>query len=149
MARVLLAAGAHRGHDLSSVERVRLSSAPVPPALLDRLAEAFPRAVLCNAYALTESGTARTLLVGAQGHPGSVGRPVGATEVRVVGDDGSEVAEGGTGEVWLRRPGAPRRGYYRDPEATAAAFVGDWLRSGTWDTWTPKDCCTSTTARRT
>ncbi|MGI9119571.1 MAG: AMP-binding protein [Acidimicrobiales bacterium] len=130
MAQVLLAGGAHRRHDLSSVERVTLSSAPVPPALLDRLAEAFPRAVLCNAYALTESGTARTLLVGAKEHPGSVGRPVGATEVRVVDDDGSDVPDGRTGEVWLRRPGAPRRWYYGDPEATAVAFVGDWLRTG-------------------
>ncbi|MBW3575765.1 MAG: AMP-binding protein, partial [Actinobacteria bacterium] len=130
MAQVLLDSGAHRRHDLSSVERVTLSSAPTPPALLSRLAEAFPSATLCNAYALTESGTARTLLVGAERHPGSVGRPVGGTEVRVVDDSGQDVPAGGTGEIWLRRPGAPRREYYRDPEATAAAFAGDWLRTG-------------------
>ncbi len=130
MAQVLVASGAWRTSDLSSVERVTLSSAPLPPALLPALSAAFPNATLCNAYALTESGTARTLLVGAERHPGSVGRPVGGTEVRVVDDSGGDVPAGGTGEIWLRRPGAPRREYYRDPEATAAAFAGDWLRTG-------------------
>ncbi len=131
MAQVLLDSGAHRRHDLSSVERVTLSSAPTPPALLSRLAEAFPSATLCNAYALTESGTARTLLVGAQARPRSVGRPVGGTEVRVVDDHDRDVPVGVTGEIWMRRPGAPRREYHRDPEATATAFAaGDWLRTG-------------------
>jgi acyl-CoA synthetase (AMP-forming)/AMP-acid ligase II/acyl carrier protein len=130
MAQVLVASGTWRAHDLSSVERVTLSSAPLPPALLPALAEAFPRATLGNAYALTESGTARTLLLGAERRPGSVGKPVGGTEVRIVDDAGREVPAGATGEIWLRRPGAPRREYYRDPEATAAAFAGDWLRTG-------------------
>nr|MDP9020876.1 AMP-binding protein [Actinomycetota bacterium] len=130
MAQVLVASGAWRAHDLSSVERVTLSSAPLLPALLPALAEAFPGATLCNAYALTESGTARTLLVDAGHRPGSVGRPVGGTEVRVVDDSGRDVPAGGTGEIWLRRPRAPRREYYRDPESTAAAFAGDWLRTG-------------------
>ncbi len=131
MAHVLVASGAARRHDLSSVERVVLSSAPTPPAILPRLAEVFPNAVLWNTYALTEGGTARTLLVDASRRPGSVGLGVGGTEVRIVGDDGHDRPPGETGEVWLRRPGAPRRWYFRDPEATAATFVDDgWLRTG-------------------
>jgi len=129
-AHVLVASGAAGRHDLSSVERVVLSSAPTPPALLPPLAAAFPNAVLWNTYALTEGGTARTLLVDAGARPGSVGRGVGGTEVRIVDDAGHDRTVGETGEVWLRRPGAPLREYYRDPEATAAAFVDGWLRTG-------------------
>ena len=131
MAQVVLDSGAPDRHDLTSIERLTLSSAPLAPTLLDGLAEAFPRATLCNAYALTESGTARTLLVGAQDRPGSVGTPVGGSEVRVVGEDGGDVAPGTRGEIWLRHPRAPARAYYRDPEATRAAFTPDgWLRTG-------------------
>ena len=130
MAQMLLTSGAVERHDVSSVERVTLSSAPVPPALLSRLSNAFPNASVWNAYALTESGSARTLMRHDEARPGSVGRPVGQTEVRVVGEDGEDAPAGSTGEVWLRRRGAPRREYYRDPASTAAAFSGDWLRTG-------------------
>lgn len=131
MAQMLLTSKVHQRHDLSSIERVTISSAPMPPTLLPGLGGAFPSALLCNAYALTESGTARTLMVDAHVRPGSVGLPVGGTEVRIAGDDGAAVAAGGIGEIWLRRPGAPLRSYYRDAEATAAALApGGWLRTG-------------------
>ncbi len=130
MAEMILSSGAVGRHDLSSVERVILSSAPSTPSLLERLAAALPHAAIWNTYALTEAGTARTLLVYDGTRPGSVGRGVGGTEVRVVDDDGADVGPGETGEVWLRRPGAPPRRYYRDPEATAAGFAGDWVRTG-------------------
>lgn len=130
MAETILSSGAPGHHDLSSVERVVLSSAPASPALLGRLAAALPRAELWNTYALTEAGTARTLLVYDGSRPGSVGRGVGGTEVRVTDDSGADVAIGEVGEVWLRRPGAPPRFYYGDPEETAAVFIGDWVRTG-------------------
>jgi acyl-CoA synthetase (AMP-forming)/AMP-acid ligase II/acyl carrier protein len=130
MAEMLLSSGAVRRHDLSAVERVVLSSAPAPPALIEKVAAALPRAQVWNTYALTEAGTARTLMVHDGTRPGSVGRGVGGTEVRVVDDDGRDVATGETGEVWLRRPGAPVRHYYRDPEASAEGFAGDWVRTG-------------------
>ena len=130
MAQVIVGSGAPHRHDLSSVERVVLSSAPAPPAILPLLAEAFPNAVVWNTYALTEGGTARSLLVDAVARPGSVGRGVGGTELRVVDDAGGDRPPGEVGEVWLRRPGAPLRWYYRDREATAATWDGDWLRTG-------------------
>ncbi len=130
MAQMIVASRAVDGHDVSSVERVTLSSAPAPPALLPRVAAVFPNASLWNAYALTESGAARTLMRYDEQRPGSVGRPVGSSEVRVVDEDGVDVAPGATGEVWLRRKGAPRREYYRDAASTAAVFAGDWLRTG-------------------
>jgi acyl-CoA synthetase (AMP-forming)/AMP-acid ligase II/acyl carrier protein len=130
MAEMILSSGAIDRHDLTSVERVILSSAPAPPALIERIAAALPRAEVWNTYALTEAGTARTLMIHDGTRPGSVGRGVGGTEVRVVDDEGRDVPAGEIGEVWLRRPGAPVRHYYRDPEATAEGFAGDWVRTG-------------------
>jgi acyl-CoA synthetase (AMP-forming)/AMP-acid ligase II/acyl carrier protein len=130
MAQLVVASGAPARVDLSSVDRVTLSSAPAPTGLWAQLAAAFPAAELFNAYALTESGGARTLMRHDPARPGAVGRPVGETELRVVDEAGGDLPPGATGEVWLRRPGAPRREYYRDPSATAAAYAGDWLRTG-------------------
>lgn len=130
MGHVLVASGAARRHDVSSVRRVILSSAHAPPALFERLAEAFPAASLWNSYALTEAGSARTLTRWVPGRASSVGVPVGETEVRVVDDDGAPLPAGATGEVWLRRRGTPTRWYFRDPEATAEVFVDGWVRSG-------------------
>lgn len=119
MAQVLLDSGALSRHDLSSVRRVILSSAPAPPTLFERLAVAFPNASLWNAYAVTEAGAARTMTEWDPSRPTSVGRPVGETEVRIV-----------DGEVWLRRPGSPPRWYYDDAGASGDVFVDGWTRTG-------------------
>ena len=52
----------------------------------------------------------------------------------VVDDSGNEVAPGEEGEIAIRvRPDRPLGlfcGYYRNPEATASCFVGDWYTTG-------------------
>lgn len=130
MAQLVVESGAAERRDVSSLERITLSSAPTPENLWERLHVAFPSASLWNAYALTEGGSARTLMHYDPGRPTSVGRPVGRSEVRVVDEAGADRAPGETGEVLLARRGTPRREYFRDPAATAEAFAGDWLRTG-------------------
>jgi malonyl-CoA/methylmalonyl-CoA synthetase len=61
--------------------------------------------------------------------PGTVGRPLPGVEVRIVDSDGLDVPEGHTGEL-LVRSSAVFAGYWRQPEATAAAFTGGWFRTG-------------------
>ena len=61
--------------------------------------------------------------------PDSVGRPAPTADVRVVDDDGRDVAEGEIGEIWIRGPNVIP-GYWRNPEATEAAFGGGWFRTG-------------------
>ena len=62
--------------------------------------------------------------------PGAVGRASGC-EARVVdAATGQPLPDGGTGDVTLRGPQV-MRGYYKDPQATAATFTQDgWLRTG-------------------
>jgi crotonobetaine/carnitine-CoA ligase len=53
-------------------------------------------------------------------------------EVRLIGPDGSDVADGDPGELILRPedPSVITPGYINDAEATAAVLRGDWYHSG-------------------
>lgn len=61
--------------------------------------------------------------------PGSVGPALPGVEMRIAAPDGSPLAVGEHGEVCVRGPGV-MRGYWNLPEETAAAFHGDWFRTG-------------------
>ena len=130
MAQLVVDSGAADRHDVSSVERVTLSSAPAPAGLWERLRAAFPGASLWNAYATTEAGGARTLMRHDPARPMSAGRPVGRGEVRVVDAAGRDRPPGAAGDVLLGQRGGPPREYFRDPVATAETFAGDWVRTG-------------------
>jgi acyl-CoA synthetase (AMP-forming)/AMP-acid ligase II len=60
---------------------------------------------------------------------GSVGLPLGGIDLRVVRDDGTPAAAGEAGSVWVRGPNLFRE-YWRNPEATRAAFASGWFRTG-------------------
>jgi len=51
------------------------------------------------------------------------------TEVRIVGDDGTDAAAGEVGELWTRGPNITP-GYWNRPDATADSFVDGWLKTG-------------------
>ena len=84
-----------------------------------------------EAFGMTEAGTVlfmpieATDMVGS----GSCGKPGAFREARIVGEDGAPLPTGAIGELQVRGP-AMLQGYYRNPEATAAAFDGDWFRTG-------------------
>jgi 1-acyl-sn-glycerol-3-phosphate acyltransferase len=80
--------------------------------------------------ALAETGTAvpvaksdKALQMVACGHP------LDGHEVRIVDNNGQELADRREGRVQFRGPSACR-GYYRNPEATRQLFDGDWLNTG-------------------
>jgi acyl-CoA synthetase (AMP-forming)/AMP-acid ligase II len=58
-----------------------------------------------------------------------VGRPIPGTRVRVVSDDGTDLADRRVGEILVEAP-TLMEGYHDDPEATEAAFNGGWLMTG-------------------
>ena len=66
--------------------------------------------------------------------PGSMGRPAPTFDVHVVDDDGNVLPAGMEGHLAIRvRPNRPVglfKEYWRDPEATAASFRGDWYFTG-------------------
>jgi acyl-CoA synthetase (AMP-forming)/AMP-acid ligase II len=102
-------------YDLSSLELVISGGAPLGAPLQRAVAARLPHAVVAQGYGLTETSVA---LSGPQGRrptaPGSVGRPMRDTEVKLV-----------DGELWVRGPQVTA-GYLNAP----ADLVDGWLRTG-------------------
>jgi acyl-CoA synthetase (AMP-forming)/AMP-acid ligase II len=132
MAELLVAHPEFEHRDLTSILAMSIGSAPLAPATLMRLQERLPQATVSNSYGMTEAGPAFIVMPKEEvtKRVGSVGKPIPPMEVKVVDDDGAEVADGTVGELLCRLAGRQRE-YYRDEEATNATWTPDgWLRSG-------------------
>jgi long-chain acyl-CoA synthetase len=118
-------------HDLSAWRIGCYGGAPMPRATIEALAARLPAMTLMNAYGATEVASPATLMpIGEQAaHLDSVGRALPCVDLLVVDDDGREVPPGETGELLIGGP-MTVRGYWDDPGATAAGFVGGYWRSG-------------------
>ncbi|MCQ0000413.1 acyl-CoA synthetase [Streptomyces sudanensis] len=111
-------------------------SAPLPLPDHERITAATGRRVI-ERYGMTETLMLCSVRPGPRGagaahRPGSVGTPLRGVGLRLVRDDGTELAarDGETiGEVQVRGPNL-FTGYLNRPDATAAAFDGDWFRTG-------------------
>ena len=115
--------------DLSSMRTLVVNAAPVPYALkqevIGRLGEGF----LYEVYGSTELGIATVLRPEDQlRKPGSCGRAYGGVQLRVVGEDGTDVAAGVPGEVFIRSANA-MAGYHASTEQLAE-LPGDWKSVG-------------------
>lgn len=129
--------------DLSSLRSVTLGGASIAPRLVEDIETQLHIERIQSGYGLTEtSGT-----VSLCGPPHSaevvtntVGQPLPGLEVRVVDDQGDEVATGETGEIIVRGY-VVMRGYLDDPEATADAIDEDgWLHTGDIGLLRPDGC---------
>jgi acyl-CoA synthetase (AMP-forming)/AMP-acid ligase II len=116
--------------DLTALEACLFTGMPMPPSGIERLRAALPHVRLMASYGQTET-KGGTIIQGEEliARPGSVGRPLPGTQVRIVDQAGEESPPGSTGEIWLRGPGL-MLGYYKDPETTAAAVDGGWYHTG-------------------
>ncbi len=63
---------------------------------------------------------------------GSIGKPVGDIEWRLVNDEGVEVSPGVIGEIVhkVKDPDKPGVEYFKNPEATKTKVRGGWIHSG-------------------
>lgn len=61
---------------------------------------------------------------------GSVGEPMPNCEIKLMDDEGSEVARGQSGEIWFRGPNI-MKGYWQNTKATDETITADgWLKTG-------------------
>ncbi|MCZ4548509.1 class I adenylate-forming enzyme family protein [Gordonia rubripertincta] len=115
--------------DLSHLTTAHVGGARVSPALVGTW---LARGVqLRQLYGQTEIGGSATVMPRdeAAEHPDKCGWGGIFTKIRVVDADGTDCAPHEPGEILLRGPGM-MPGYWRNDEATRAAFVDGWLRTG-------------------
>ena len=123
----------HPDFERANLARVRswgCGGAPLADVLVERYAA--KGVMVCNGYGMTETGPTAFIAVkeDALEKIGSVGKPLMLLDVRIVDMDGHDVAEGESGEIWMRGPGLTP-GYWNKPAETAKAFAPDgWLKSG-------------------
>jgi long-chain acyl-CoA synthetase len=114
--------------DLSSVQFVRMGSAPVSAKLMADLHRMLPQAKVTNAYGTTEAGP---VVFGP--HPkglpqpeNSVGYPHPEVQVRLVGEDGQEAEQG---ELEMKSP-AVMVGYHNRPDVNTPITQDGYYRTG-------------------
>ena len=107
----------------------RSASAPLAAVTLRQWEETF-RVPMIETIGLTETaGTVATNpMPPAVRKPGSVGLPFG-NQIRVVDEHDRDCPPRVTGELLIRGDNL-LDGYYKNPTATAAAFAGEWFRTG-------------------
>ena len=127
-------------HDYSSMRAIGSGGSPVPAPVLARAREVFGD-IVNGMYGMAETYSCGLILRRenqfTDGPPelvarlASAGKPMVSMQVRVVGDDGLDVAPDNEtpGEIWMKGDSVVS-GYYRMPEETALAWDGDWLKTG-------------------
>lgn len=116
--------------DTSSVKRLLTSSAPLMTKTKEDILAFFKGAELLEGYGATEIGSTTCL------HPQDQYRKVRSCgqanpycRIKVISAKGQECAPGEVGELYAFTPGL-FEGYYKDPEKTAHAFMGEYATVG-------------------
>ncbi|HEV7659958.1 MAG TPA: AMP-binding protein [Allosphingosinicella sp.] len=115
---------------LDAVRHWGSGGAPLPDALALRYRDLGVR--ICNGMGMTETGPTAFLMGQADAWEriGSVGKPQLLCSARIVDGEDRIVPDGQVGDLQFAGPGVTP-GYWRNEEATRAAFTADgWLRSG-------------------
>jgi acyl-CoA synthetase (AMP-forming)/AMP-acid ligase II len=118
-------------YDLSSVRYIVVGGGPITPGLAQEARRRFD-ARLATRYSCTEAGIGLGTAFDDPEEDAvvSVGRPHASVELALLDGDDRPVAAGEVGQVCLRSP-AVMSGYWRDPDATAAAFTAEgFVRTG-------------------
>ncbi len=147
MLQSLLDEGPSVVQSLRSMRQISFGGAPISAPLFARAVHELGP-ILTQVYGSCEaphpitvltptdySDSAESLMLGT-----SAGRPSYATEVKIVGSDGSSLATGNEGELCVR--GAHlMAGYWQDASATAAVMSDDgWYSTGDIATIDERDC---------
>jgi long-chain acyl-CoA synthetase len=112
------------------VRWVKSGAAPLAPDLARRFTS-LTGILVCQGYGMTEASPVTHIgyLDPKLYRPESIGQPLVATECRILDDLGHELPIGQPGELVMRGPQF-MLGYWKEPQATAAALRDGWFWSG-------------------
>ncbi len=115
--------------DASSLNLCVSGGSALPVEVLRGFDEAFGAKVL-EGYGLSETtGMATFNTRDRERKPGTIGVPVGGTEIKLVDDDDNEVPAGEPGEIVMRGPFV-MAGYWNRDDATREVMRGGWFHTG-------------------
>jgi malonyl-CoA/methylmalonyl-CoA synthetase len=113
----------------SAIRLFVCGSAPLAAQVLEDFRAKFDHTIL-ERYGMSETLMNISNPYIGERRPGSVGLPLPGVSVRIVHPETfQDLGDGETGELWLRGSNV-FSGYWRREDATAAAFVDGWFRTG-------------------
>ena len=116
-------------YDVSTLELCVSGGSAMPVEVLRGFDKAFG-AMILEGYGLSETtGMGSFNVRDRERKPGSIGRPVGGTEMKLVDEDDNEVAIGEPGEIVMRGQFVMDR-YWDREDATAEVMRGGWFHTG-------------------
>jgi len=115
--------------DVSSLRLCVSGGSAMPVEVMRSFEETFGCIVL-EGYGLSETSPVASFNhPHAERKPGSIGTPIRGVELRLVNDDGGDVATGEVGEIAIRGENV-MKGYWQREEETAKAIPDGWFRTG-------------------
>jgi feruloyl-CoA synthase len=118
--------------NLSSMRCWIYGGGPMSPETARMVMESYQSENFYQVYGMTEAGPTGTVLFPRDQvtKAGSIGnRALPGADLQVIKTDGKKAGPGDIGEVWLQAD-SMTQGYYKNPEATKAAFEGGWYKTG-------------------
>jgi long-chain acyl-CoA synthetase len=115
--------------DTSSLKFCGSGGAAMPVEVMRAFEEKFDAKVL-EGYGLSETSPVASFNhPDMERKPGSIGTPIEGVEMKVVDEDGKEMAQGEVGEIVIRGHNV-MKGYWNNPDATREAIVDGWFHTG-------------------
>ncbi|MBQ3551131.1 MAG: acyl--CoA ligase [Clostridia bacterium] len=118
-------------YDLDQWRLMHIGAQPVPPSLIKRWKEVFPKHEYDTNYGLSESIGPGCVHLGVENidHVGAIGKAGFGWQTRIVDEKRNEVKKGDVGELAVKGPGVMKC-YYKDKKATDEVLYDGWLFTG-------------------
>ena len=112
-----------KSEDFSHMYALISGGEPLPPTLRETFKQRFGQPLI-EGYGLSETSPVVALNTPQMNKPGSVGKLLPNTHVKIVAEDGAALAANEIGEVWIKGP-MVMKGYHNLPEETSSVLTAD------------------------
>jgi long-chain acyl-CoA synthetase len=129
MYNAMLACKSADDADTSTLRVCMSGGSAMPEEVMRRFEEKFGCKVL-EGYGLSETSPVASFNhPDRPNRPGSIGTPIEGVEMKVVDDDGNDLAQGEAGEIVIKGHNI-MKGYWNRPDATEESIKDGWFHSG-------------------